>query len=177
MARFRELNSMALSDEELHDIAKLHSDDARPDLPDYPPGLCFTIQENWFEALGIRDPKPGATVGFAAFAKVTSVNLRTDGCRIELEFIMLSLDEGEFVELDEGMSRPSICLDENDHDRLDLDEASAEKGHVLHVMGEARVMAVDDSRYGGKSVRLQIEEAVIEDESAETEDEMEDEDV
>ena len=171
MAEFRDLASMALSDDELYDMTKARTGDARPDLPEYPPGMCFTVREGAFARLGIGDEaKPGATVKFAAFARVTSVNLRTDGCRIELELMLLKLDDGEFVELDEG-ERPSICLNENDHERLDLDEATAERGHILHLIGDARVMSADDTTYGGRSVSLQIEECAIEDEDQEGADE------
>ena len=130
--------------------------------------MRFTIRECCFERLGIDDVKPGATVKFAAMCRVTSCNLRTDGCRVELEMIMLKLGDGEFAELDE-MERPSICLDENDHDRLDLDE-DCSVGDLLHLVGEARVVAVDDNRYMGGSVSLQVEQATVESEDAESED-------
>jgi hypothetical protein len=163
---------MALNDDQLYDMARARAGSAvdAGDLPDYPPGMRFTIRECCFERLGIEDAKPGATVKFAAFARVTSCNLRTDGCRVELEIDMLKLGDGEFAELDE-MGRPSICLDEHDHDRLDLDP-DCETGDVLHLMGQARVMAVDDNRFMGRSVTLQCEEGlVVEDEDRESDDE------
>lgn len=174
MAMFRELRSMALSDDELHDMATGRSGTDGPDLPDYPPGLCFTVREGAFDALGIEDCRPGETVQFAAFARVTNVSLRTDGCRVELEIMMLKLDDGDFAELDEGL-RPSICLNENDHERLDLDESSAERGHVMHIVGQARVMTVDDQQWTGRSVSLQIIEATVEDEDAESDEDDDDE--
>ena len=139
------------------------------DLPEYPPGCKFTVRESSFEALGIEDPKPGATIEFAAMARVTSTSLEIDGCRIELEIDMLKLGEGEFAELDEG-AKPCICLDENDHERLDLDEHTAQKGHLLHLMGEAQVVKVDDNAYMGGSVTLQIMRATVEDEDEEDDD-------
>ena len=149
-------------------MAKARAGGSTDDLPDYPPGMQFTIRECCFEALGIDDVRPGAAVKFAALARVTSCNLRTDGCRVELEIDMLKLDDGDFAELDE-MARPSICLDENDHERLDLDEG-CEVGDLLHLIGHARVVSTDDNRYIGRSVCLQIQEAVVENEDAESED-------
>lgn len=168
MADFHEMRSLALDDDQLYDMAKRQTGDAKPDLPDYPPGLCFTVRECCFERLGIGDVKPGATVNFQAFARVISANLRTDGCRVELEIDMLKLGDGEFVELDE-MERPSICLDENDHERLDL-EPECDTGDMIHLIGTAKVVATDDNRHMGRSVTLQIEEGLIaEDEDAEAE--------
>jgi hypothetical protein len=170
VAEFHEYHSMALDDDQLYDMAKSRAGVGDDDLPEFPPGMRFTIRECCFEQLGIEDPKPGATIKFAALCRVTSVNLRTDGCRVELEIDMLKLGDGEFAELDE-MARPSICLDENDHERLDVDEATAESGHILHLMGNARVVSVDDNKYVGRSVTLQCEEGLVaEDEDAESED-------
>jgi hypothetical protein len=169
VADFHDYRPMALSDDEKYDMEKARGGAGTGDVPDYPPGMRFTIRECCFEALGIDQVKPGATVKFAAMCRVTSCNLRTDGCRVELEMIMLKLDGGEFAEMDE-MARPSICLDENDHDRLDLDEDDCENGDLLHMVGEARVVATDDNRFMGKSLTLQIESASIENESTEGDD-------
>jgi hypothetical protein len=169
VADFHEYRSMKLNDDQLFDMDKARR--AGPitptdDLPEYPPGMRFTIRECCYEALGIDQVKPGSTVKFAALCRVTSCNHRTDGCRIELEIDMLQLGDGELAELDE-MARPSICLDENDHDRLDLDD-DCETGDLLHLMGEARVMSVDDNRFMGGSCTLQIEQGfVAENESTE----------
>ena len=171
VAQFREFRSLALSDDELHDMAQARAGiTTDEDLPEYPPGLRFTIREQSFEDFGIDGARPGATVEFAAFARVSSVSLRTDGCRVELELMMVSLDDGEFVELPD-QDRPTICLDENDHERLDLEEGSAERGHILHLMGAAEVVSVDDTSYGGKSLVLQITDGmVVEDEDEEAHD-------
>jgi hypothetical protein len=168
MAGMRRFASMAHSDDELFDMAKARAGISNDDVPEYPPGMRFTIHEADFEALGIGDVQPGANVRFAAFARATSVNRRTDGCRIEAQIEMLSLDEGEFVDLEEEM-RPSICLNEHDHERLDLDE-EAQRGDMLHLIGTARVESTDDNRYMGRSVSLQIIEADVEDEDQEGED-------
>jgi hypothetical protein len=170
VADFHDYRSLALNDDQLLDMVKAR-EGHDVDLPNYPPGMRFTIRECCFDRLGIGEVKPGATIRFAAMAKVISVNLSTDGCRVELEFVMLKLGDGDFAELDE-MARPSICLDENDHERLDLDEDTAQTGHLVHIVGEARVVGVDDNRYAGKSVTLQAESGlVVEDESSEDEDE------
>ena len=169
---FKKLASMALSEDEQYDWLQRRYGSVRPsdgvdDPPDYPDGLCFTVREADFEALGIGQVKPGEMVRFAAFARCTSCNLRMDGCRIEAEFEMLALGDGKMVDLDEGM-RPSICLDENDHDRLDLDEP-VEMGDMLHLIGMAQVKSTDDNQWGGKCVSLQIVEASVENEDLEEE--------
>lgn len=169
MAAMRKFASMAHSDDELFDMAKARAGINDSDIPEYPPGLRFTVRECCFERLGIDGAvQPGATVKFAAMARATSVNRRTDGCRIEAQIDMLSLDEGQFAELEEGM-QPSICLNENDHERLDLDD-DAEKGDLLHIIGSARVDSTDDPSWGDKSVTFQITDATVESESQESRD-------
>lgn len=159
---------MAHDDDQLYDMAKARAGIDDSDLPEYPSGLRFTVMECCFERLGIDTMEPGATVKFAAMARATSVNQRIDGCRIEAEIDMLSLDGGQLAELDEG-ARPSISLDENDHARLDI-EQGCERGDMLHLMGEARVEAVDDNRWMGRSVTLQITAADVESEDGEAND-------
>ena len=43
MAEFRDLASMALSDDELYDMTKARTGDARPDLPEYPSTILGEI--------------------------------------------------------------------------------------------------------------------------------------
>jgi hypothetical protein len=165
MRAMRSMRSMAHSDDELYDMAKARAGLGNDDLPEFPLGLRFTVREPSFETLGIDDALPGAAVKFAALARATNVSRRTDGCRIEAEIDMLALDGGKMAELDDT-ARPSICLDENDHDRLDLDE-DCERGDMLHLIGMARVESVDDTEYGGKAVTLQITHASVENEDME----------
>lgn len=164
MAALRKMASLAHDDEQLYDMAKARAG-ISDDLPEYPPGLRFTIQECCFEMLGIDTVESGATVKFAAFARATSVNRRTDGCRIEAQIDMLALDDGQFADLMEGM-QPSICLNESDHERLDLDEDVA-KGDMLHLIGTLEVVSTDDPSWGDKSVTFQITHAMVEDEDQE----------
>jgi hypothetical protein len=168
---FKKLASMALSDDEqidwLKDRGMFGHAPAADEPPEYPPGLCFTVREADFENLGISGAKGGDEVRFAAFARVTSCSHQADSCRVEAEFDMLSLGDGDMVELDQ-MCRPCICMDENDHERLDLDE-ECEVGHMLHLIGEARVKSVDDRQWDGKSLTLQIVEMAVEDETEEAE--------
>lgn len=171
---FRQLKSMALSDDEQLDWLKSRYGgyavpQGREEPPEYPMGLCFTVREENFEALDIGEVKPGDTVRFAAFARATSVNRRMDGCRVEAEIDFLSLGDSEMVELDE-MCRPCLCLDENDHERLDLDE-ECERGDMLHLIGTAQVKSTDDTQWMGKCLCLQIVEASVENESDEAEEE------
>ncbi len=165
MAEFRTLRPMALSDEEQYDWLKARSGTGNDEPPEYSPGLSFTIRETDFDALGVEECRPGETVRFAAFLRACSVNQRTDGCRIEAEIDMLALGDGKMVELDDTM-RPTLCLDHNDHERLDLD-AGCQRGDMLHLIGMARVEAVDDNQYIGRSVCLQITDATVEDEDDE----------
>jgi hypothetical protein len=165
MARaFRNLRSMELSDDERFDWLDRRSEPMEP--PDYPPGMCFTVRESDFGALGVEGVAPGQTVDFAALARATSVSRDMDGCRVEAEIMLLSLGDGEMVELDD-MMRPCICLDEGDHERLDLDE-ECESGDVLHLIGVAQVKSIGDSQWGGKTMCLQIIQACVEDEDRET---------
>jgi hypothetical protein len=160
--------SMRLSDDEQYDFIKNRLQVGAGDIepPEYPPGLCFTVTKANLEALGVDGATPDATVKFAAIARATSVNHSRTGCRIECEIDLLSLDGGEMVEMGDGM-RPAISLDENDHERLDLDQAGCERGDMLHLIGTARIERTSDTEYGGKSACLQIIEASVESEDAE----------
>lgn len=160
MAALRKFTSLAHDDEQLWDMAKARAGLGGDDLPEYPPGLRFTVRECCFERLGIDGTvQPGATVKFAAMARATSVNRRTDGCRVEAEIDMLALDDGEFADLEEGM-RPSICLNEADHERLDIED-TAERGDLLHLQGTVRVESTDDPSWGDKSITFQILEGMV----------------
>lgn len=165
MADFRPLRSMAHDDDQLFDMAKSRAGLGGGDLPEFPPGLCFTVREANFDALGIEKCDPGDVVKFAAFARATSVSRQVDACRVEAEIDYLSLGDGEMAELDDTM-RPSICLDESDHERLDLNE-DVSQGDMVHLIGMARVNSVDDTPWGGKSISLQITHASVENESTE----------
>jgi hypothetical protein len=160
--------SMRLSDDEQYDWLKnrlqVGAGDVEP--PEYPPGMCFMVSEANFEGLGMEGAAPDATVRFAAIARATSVNRSRIGCRIECEIDLLSLDGGKMVEMSEA-ARPAISLDENDHERLDLDSEGCERGDMLHLIGMVRVERTSDSEYGGKYVCFQIIEASVEDEDAE----------
>ena len=161
-AAFRNLVSTEYDDETKYEKTMPWT----PEPPDYPPGMTFTIREPDFDELGIEDCRPGETISFAALARCTSCNRSMDGCRMEAEIDFLSLDNGEFVELSD-MARPCICLDEDDHERLDLDEDSCEKGHMIHLIGTVRVEATNDPSFGDKSVSLTITAASLEDEDEE----------
>jgi hypothetical protein len=170
MAGFRSFASMALSDDEQYDWLRARQLGGDQAPPEYPSGMSFMVREDLFEQLDVDDPRPGDTISFAAMAQCTSVNRTMDGCRMECEIIILKLGDSDFVELPE-MCRPCICLDENDHERLDLDEDSAERGHLIHMIGSVRVESTNDTAFGG-CVMLQVIEAACEDESQETEEDM-----
>ena len=94
--------------------------------PEYPPGLCFSIPEQHLEDLDIDDAVPGAVVKFGAMVEATSCHHTEDACRIEASIKMVSIDGGPYVEVDSG---PCICLNENDHEKLDL-EQGCERGDL-----------------------------------------------
>jgi hypothetical protein len=165
MADFRPLKSLQLDDEDQYDWLKKQRLGPAIDPPEYPPGMCFTVYEPHFEALGIGECNPGESVKFAAMVRATSVMRNTEGCRIEAEIDFLSLGDGQLVELADGV-RPSISLDENDHERLDIEE-DCQRGDLLHLIGTAQIMECSDTEYGGRALRLQITHASVEDESAE----------
>jgi hypothetical protein len=166
MADFRPLKSMAWDDEDQFDwLRRMGQVGPHMDAPDYPPGLCFTVREADFERLGVDVCNPGESVKFAAMVRATSVTRNTDGCRIEAEMDFLSLGDGEMVELDDGM-RPSISLDENDHERLDIEE-DCRTGDLLHLIGTVQVQECSENDFGGRSLRLQITHADVRDETTE----------
>jgi hypothetical protein len=164
MADFRPLKSMALSDDEIYDWAKARAGMSE-EPPEYPPGMRFTVREGDFGALGVDVARPGESVRFAALARATSVRRDNDGCRMEVEIDFLSLSDSDMVELGE-IGRPCLCLDQNDHDRLDLDD-EVDRGDMLHLIGTAKVEAVEDTQWGGKALTLQVVEAAVEDEDLE----------
>lgn len=162
------LRSMRMTDEDHYDWLKSRRGLGMPmeEPPEYPPGLCFSIPEQHLEDLDIDDAVPGAVVKFGAMVEATSCHHTEDACRIEASIKMVSIDGGPYVEVDSG---PCICLNENDHEKLDL-EQGCERGDLLHLIGMARVSTIRDTEYGGKCVELQITDCRVEDESTETED-------
>jgi hypothetical protein len=175
MAAFRTLHSMELSDDEKLD--HLEAAEKRrpmpPEVPDtvpppqYPPELQFRVREADFPALGL-DPMPvaGTAVRFAAMVRATSVEHEIGGCRIESEIDFLKFGDGPFAELDPAQ-RPTLAFTRPILARLDCAE-DCERGHLLHLIGTARVESTGDTQWGGKNVTLQIVEMAVEDEDAES---------
>jgi hypothetical protein len=132
---------------------------------DYPPGLRFSVSEPDFEALGVdANVEPKTTTKFMAMATVMTRTREAEDCRVELQVDMLSLGDGPVVDLER---KPPICLTAREIERLDLDQADAERGTLLHISGIARVIRIDEPRreWGGEdSVSLQVEQMAIENE-------------
>jgi hypothetical protein len=167
MAGFHSLQDLELDDDQKFDLKQQMKAGYEP--PDYPMGVRFTVCEPDFEALGIDAPRPEQMISFSMIGECMSANRSIGSCRMELEIVFLSLGDGEMCEM---TCRPCLCLDEMVHERLDLDEDSAERGGVLHLIGMARVEETNDPSFGQQSVTLQVVSASCEDEGAETAESM-----
>jgi hypothetical protein len=157
---FRQMSSMELDDDE-----KIDRMFGTPEgLPDYPPGLQFTIDKADLGKFCDGECSPGMTLRFAAMGNATSVYRSVDSVRIEVELREMAGEDGKFVEMDRP---PSICLCGPELEKLDLDE-ECERGDMIHIIGTARVESLSSPAYGGDMVGLQIVEMCVEDESEES---------
>lgn len=69
-----------------------------PEMPDYPYGLCISLNDDDLEKLDLEDDmEAGDTITFMATAKVTSVSAREIGGevekRVELQITNMGIDE------------------------------------------------------------------------------------
>ena len=136
------------------------------ELPDHPPGLCFTMNKDQLEEISEGEAEPDAMLHFAAMGTVLSVTKdRKDGTRIELELAEFAGPDGKFEPLE---NPPAICLCDGEFDKLDVDD-DCKKGDMLHLIGMARVERTNDPQFGEGSATLQITHlAVAENESEES---------
>jgi len=160
----RQYTDMSYSDDDILDMPAQDSD-----APEYPCGLCFSISEDDLEKAGESEPEIGAKMRFSAMADVTSVMKYPDGERVELRITDFAGEDGKFFEL----SMPCcICLTDQELEKLCMDAdcrpASDDyEGDMLHMIGTVRIDGVARSEFGS-SIRLQITEMSVEDESEES---------
>jgi hypothetical protein len=155
------LREMGYTDDEMLD----HMIGPGAEMPEFPPGLSFTMDKATLEQIAEGEAAPGAMLNFAAMGTVLSVTRdRREGCRIELELTMFAGPDGKFEALE---GAPSICLCDGECEKLDLDD-SCEKGDLLHLMGMARVERTNDPQFGDGTVTMQVTHlACVENESEE----------
>lgn len=154
----RQYADMAMSDDDRYDIEA-----QGVDAPDYPPTLCFCIDEKDLEQAGAAGGDIHDTMRFSAMGEVQSVNIRADWTRIELKLCEFAGEDGKFF----GLTTPAhICLCDQELEKLDLD-ADCELGDMLHLIGTARLEGVSRSEFA-KQATLQIVELTVEDESQES---------
>jgi len=158
----RKHQSMEYDDEEK--IDRMLGMGAPPDVPDYPEGLSFSIDKDDLSKICEGEPKPDATLHFGAMGTAIGVYRDRENVRIEVELREMAGPDGEFVSLDRPVA---IRLCDGDCEKLDLDD-DCEKGDTIHLIGTARVESTDSPQWGGDTVRLQIIEMDVEDESQET---------
>lgn len=150
--------SMEYSDDELLDRYM----GSEPEMPCFPPGLCFTLNKESLAEMGVEGIKPDEIMRFSAMGEVISIYAATDDCRIELELHELAGPDGKFHD----MEMPAhICLCAAELEKMDM-EADCERGDMIHLIGMARMKSRSESEFGD-SACFQIEELVAEDESEE----------
>ena len=156
---YKPLISVEYSDDDLIDRYM----GSEPEMPSFPPGLCFTLNKETLAELGVEGIKPDDTMRFAAMGTVTSIYAATDNCRIELELDEFAGPDGKFHDL---KMPANICLCAPELEKMEL-EADCERGDMIHLVGEARLKSMMDSEYGD-SACFQIEQLNCEDESTES---------
>jgi hypothetical protein len=158
MAWRNEPASMEYDDDEILDRLM---PDAEPLT--HPPGLIITLDCDDLEKAAGASGSPGDILRFSAMGDVASVFRGEDGSRIELELCEFAGEDGKFFDL----GRPAyLCLCSSELDKMDLDD-DAERGDMIHLIGEARLMSTHDSAFG-RCASLQIERLTYEDESTES---------
>jgi hypothetical protein len=158
---FASLKSLAYNDEDHFEHLRKMTNG--PELPEYPPGLCFSVPLSDLEAVGAEDGDPDDTMRFSAMGEVTNVFKGREDCRIELRLTEFAGEDGKFCELSVP---PCICLCGPELEKMEL-EADCERGDTIHLIGTVRLESVSDSEYGGEMACLQITELTCEDESTE----------
>lgn len=157
----RDLRSVKYDDEEQYDRSRNMPSDYEP--PEYPCGLCFCITKADLEKAGGEGAEPDKTMHFSVMGEVTSTFLGREYCRIEVQLNQFAGDDGKFF----GLETPAcICFQGPELEKIELSD-NAERGDMIHLIGEARIESVSDTEYGGAMVQLQITALNYEDESNE----------
>lgn len=150
---------MAYDDEEILD--RLIGPEGK--IPDYPPGLCFSLSGDTIKAIGAEGIKPDDSMRFSAMGEVTSVYVGREDCRIELQVSHFAGPDGKFQELE----MPShLCLCGPELNKMEL-EADCERGDTIHLIGEARLEGKSDTEWAGEQYSFQVTKLTYEDESDE----------
>lgn len=158
----RQLKSVAHDDEEMYDLAKGMPDSYEP--PEYPGGLCFCVSQEDLAKAGAEEGEPGDTMQFSAMGEVTNTFRGREQCRIEVELTEFAGEDGKFFDL----STPAhLCFTGPELEKVEMSD-NAERGDMVHIIGEARLEHLTDSEFGGQMAGLQIIRMTYEDESSES---------
>ena len=161
MAWTNQPKSMQYDDEDIYD----RQSDSRPDVPDYPVNLQFTIDEADLEKVGHAGGDIHQVMPFSAMGEVTSVHRSADGSRVELRLTQFAGADGKFIDL----SMPGhICFCDYELDKLGI-EADCDLGDLIHLIGEARLESTHKSDFA-QIATLQVVKLTFEDESDESRD-------
>jgi hypothetical protein len=159
----RQLKSVAYDDEELYDRSRGMLPDYDP--PEYPCGLCFCVSKADLEKAGGEGGEPGATMRFSAMGEVTNTFQGIKDCRIEVELTQFAGEDGKFFDLEKPAN---ICFQGPELEKVEMSD-NAERGDMVHLIGEARLESITDSEYADcPMASLQIISMTYEDESAES---------
>lgn len=162
----RRLHDLRHDDEDLYDLEK---DMAGPiaaagyEAPEYPSGLCLTLDIDDVNKAAGGSVEPGDTLHFSAMGEVVSIYKTEDECRIQVRINEFGGHDGK---LSDVKTPGAISLTHRELEKMDLDD-DCERGDTIHLVGCACVRSCSSNEFMGDTYDLQIEQLAFEDESEE----------